>query len=179
MKITEFIDVMSKENNQRKISSILETKKYLPIAEKRRIAELVIDACTVNNNGFIQIDSLDKYTMFTIVVISNYTNLEFGLDGDYLADYDKLCESGLLDAVIATFENEYSRANDILNMMLSDKLQNNSSEASLSALINGVNAALDKLAASLSNKIEDMNLDLNNLNQDTISGLLKLMNISK
>lgn len=179
MKIIEFIEVMSKGNNMNKISTIIEAKKYLPIAEKRRIAETVIDACAVNNNGFIQVDSLDKYIMFTIVIISNYTNLEFGLDGDYLSDYDRLCESELLDSVIATFEKEYVRTNDILNMMLSDKLQHNSSEASLAAFTNGISGALDKLATSLSKKIDEMNLDLSNLNQDTINGILSLMNTNK
>lgn len=179
MKINEFIEAASKENNVKRISAIIEAKKYLPIAEKRRIAESVIEACVVNNDGFIQVDSLDKYIMFTIVVISNYTNLEFGLDGDYLADYDKLCESGLLDIVIETFEKEYVRTNDILNMMLSDKLQHNSTEASFAALANGVNVALDKLATSLASKIDDMNLDLNNFNQETINGLLSLVNTNK
>lgn len=179
MKINEFIEAMSKENNQRKISNILETKKYLPIAEKRRIAESVIAACTINDNGFLKVDSLDKYIMFTIVVISNYTNLEFGLEGDYLSDYDKLCESGLLDSVIATFEKEYTRSNEVLNMMLVDKLQHNSMEASFASISNGVNNTLDKLIGLLSAKIDDMNLDLNNLNQDTINGLLSLMNANK
>jgi hypothetical protein len=179
MKINEFIDVMSKGTSKQRIGVILETKKYLPISEKRRIAESVIEACTVNDNGFIKVDSLDKYIMFTIVVISNYTNLEFGVDGDYLSDYDRLCESGLLDAIIETFNQEYARTNDVLNMMLADKLRANSTEASVAMLSNGVNNALDKLITTLSNKVEEMNLDLSNLNTDTLNGLLNLMNANK
>lgn len=179
MKVMEFIEVMSKANNVQRISTVLETKKYLPISEKRRIAESVIEACTTNNNGFMHIDSLDKYIMFTIVVISNYTNLEFGVDGDYLADYDRLCEAELLDSVIATFDKEYARVNDILNMMLSDKLQANSAEAFLAVLSNSVNSTLDKLATTLSNKIEEIDLDLGNLNTDTLNGLLNLMGVNK
>lgn len=178
MKINEFIDVMSKENSTKRISAILETKKYLPISEKRRIAEAVIEACTTDNNGFITVDSLDKYIMFTIAVISNYTNLEFGVDGDYLSDYDGLCEVGLLDAVISTFDKEYARANEILNMMLSDKLQNNSTESSFAVMTNGVNNALDKLVNTLSKKVQEMNLDLSNMNQDTLNGFLNLLNIN-
>ena len=179
MKINEFIEAMSKENNQRKISAILETKKYLSIAEKRRIAESVIEACTTNDNGFVKVDSLDKYIMFTIVVIANYTNLEFGLDGDYLSDYDKLCEADLLDSVIATFEHEYARTNDVLNMILADRLQHNSMEASFATVSNSINNALDRVVGVLSDKVDEMNLDLGNLNSDTINGLLSLINTNK
>jgi hypothetical protein len=179
MKINEFIEIMSKENSTKRIGAILETKKYLPIAEKRRIAEAVIEACTTDNGGFIQIDSLDKYIMFTIAVISNYTNLEFGIDGDYLSDYDRLCEAGLLDTVIATFDKEYARTNEILNMLLTDKLQHNSTEASIAKIVDSANNYIDKLIDTLKNKIEDMNLDLNNFNQDTLKGLLKLVDTTK
>jgi hypothetical protein len=179
MKVMEFIEIMSKENSTKRISAILETKKYLPIAEKRRIAETVIDACTTDSGGFIQIDSLDKYIMFTIAVISNYTNLEFGSNGDYLSDYDRLCEAGLLDAVISTFDKEYARINEILNMLLNDKLQHNSAEASIAKVIDNANNYIDKLINTLKNKIEEMNLDLNNFNQDTLKGLLRLMDTTK
>lgn len=179
MKIMEFIETMSKENSTKRIGAILETKKYLPIAEKRRIAEAVIEACATDHNGFIQIDSLDKYIMFTIAVISNYTNLEFGLDGDYLSDYDRLCEAGLLDSVIATFDKEYARTNEILNMLLTDKLQHNSAEASIAKIVDGANNYMDKLIDTLKNKIEEINLDLNNFNPDTLKGLLELINTTK
>ena len=179
MKVMEFIDIMSKENSAKRISAIIETKKYLPIAEKRRIAETVIEACTTDSGGFIQIDSLDKYIMFTIAVISNYTNLEFGSNGDYLSDYDKLCEAGLLDAVISTFDKEYARINEILNMLLNDKLQHNSTEASIAKVVDSANNYMDKLINTLKNKIEEMNLDLNNFNQDTLKGLLRLVDTTK
>ena len=179
MKIMEFIDVMSKENSTKRISAILETKKYLPISEKRRIADAVIETCITDNNGFITVDSLDQYIMFTIAVISNYTNLEFGANGDYLSDYDRLCEAGLLDAVIATFEKEYARTNDILNMLLADKLQNNSAEASFAAITYGLNNSMDKVIDMLKNKIEKMDLDLNNFNQDTLKDLLRLVDTIK
>ena len=179
MKIMEFIETMSKENSIKRISAILETKKYLPIAEKRRIAESVIEACVTNNDGFIQIDSLYKYIMFTIIVISNYTNLEFGVDGDYLSDYDRLCEAGLLDTVIATFDKEYARTNEILNILLNDKLQHNSAEASLAKAVHNVNNYIDKLVDMLKNKVEEMNLDLNNFNEDTLKGLLRLVDTTK
>ena len=179
MKINEFIETMSKENSAKRIGAILETKKYLPIAEKRRIAEAVIEACATDNDGFIQIDSLDKYIMFTIAVISNYTNLEFGIDGDYLSDYDRLCEAGLLNPVISTFDKEYARTNEILNMLLNDKLQHNSAEASLAKAVYNVNGYIDKLVDALKNKVEEMNLDLNNFNEDTLKGLLRLVDTTK
>lgn len=179
MKVMEFIEVMFKENSAKRIGAILETKKYLPIAEKRNIAESVIEACITDNDGFIKIDSLDKYIMFTIIVISNYTNLEFGVDGDYLSDYDRLCEAGLLDAIISTFDKEYVRTNEILNMLLNDKLQNNSAEASIAKTVYNVDNYINKLIDMLKNKVEEMNLDLNNFNEDTLKKLLRLVDITK
>ena len=97
MTIREFIEIAGKEKNK-KMSVILETKKYLPIAEKRVLAQQVIDACTEEQDGIIIIDSVTKYIIFTMTVIGAYTNLEF----ETLDDYDALCEADLLNSVIET-----------------------------------------------------------------------------
>lgn len=174
MTIREFIETVGKEKNK-KMNVILETKKYLPIAEKRVIAQQVIDACTEEKDGVIVIDSVTKYIIFTMVVIANYTNLEF----ETLDDYDALCEADLLNGVIETFAAEYARVNDILNMMLGDLMQTNTVEAATMSVLNKVNDGLDAIIEVLVNKIDEMNFDLDNIDPNMIDNVMKLLDAKK
>lgn len=174
MTIKNFIETVGKEKNK-KMSVILETKKYLPIAEKRVLAQQVLDACVEDRDGVIFVDSMTKYLIFTMKVIGAYTNLEF----EVLDDYDALCEADLLNTVIATFATEYARVNDILNMMLADMMQANTVEVGAMQLMNKVNAGLDVIIEALANKIEEMNFDLGNVDPDMIDNVMKLLDTKK
>lgn len=174
MTIKNFIETVGKEKNK-KMSVILETKKYLPIAEKRVLAQQVIDACTEEENGIITVDSVTKYIIFTMVVIGAYTNLEF----ETLDDYDALCEADLLNGVIETFAAEYARVNDIMNMMLADMMQTNTVEVSVMKVLNKVNDGLDVIIEALANKIDEMNFDLGNVDPDMIDNAIKLLDMKK
>lgn len=178
MTVREFIEITTKEKNK-KMNAILETKKYLPIAEKRLIAERVIDACTENNNGIITVDSVTKYIIFTITVINKYTNLEIGVDGNALDDYDVLCEAGLLNAVIETFAAEYEKTNSILNMMLGDLMQSNSVEAAVMGVMSKIDSGLGDIIDTLANKIDEINLDLGNMDPAMIDKVMKLLGTTK
>lgn len=174
MTIKEFIEIAGKEKNK-KMSVILETKKYLPIAEKRALAQQIIDACTKEENGIITVDSVTKYIIFTMIVIGAYTNLEF----ETLDDYDALCEADLLNSVIETFAAEYSRVNDIMNMMLADLMQTNNVETAVMGVLNKVNNGMDALIEVLVDKIEEMNFNLDGINSDMIDGVMKLLDAKK
>lgn len=178
MKINEFIEVANKEKNK-KMNIILETEKYLPISEKRSLAQAVIDSCVFVGDGFVKVDSLDKYIMFTIAIISRYTNLEFGADGDALGDYDLLCESGLLDAVLETFATEYERVNNILNMMLSDIMRNYSTEASIASMTSTINNGLNNVIGALTDKINNFNMQMDNLDMETINRAINMFGGNK
>ena len=174
MTIKEFIEIAGKEKNK-KMSVILETKKYLPIAEKRALAQQVLDACTEEENGIIVVDSVTKYIIFTMIVIGAYTNLEFAT----LDDYDALCEAELLNGVIETFAAEYSRVNDIMNMMLADLMQTNNVETAVMGVLNKVNNGMDALIEVLADKIEEMNFNLDGVNPDMIDGVMKFLGSSQ
>lgn len=178
MKISEFIEVVGKEKNK-KMNVILETKKYLPVSDKKNLVQAVLDSCVSIENGFVKVNSLDKYIMFTIAIISSYTNLEFGADGDALGDYDLLCESNLLDAVLETFAVEYERVNNILNMMLADIMRENSVEASIASTAFTINNVLDGVADALKEKINSFNLQMNDLDMDSINKFFEMLNINK
>jgi hypothetical protein len=136
----------------------------------------VLNACVSIDNGVVVYDSLDKYLIFTISIISKYTNLEFGADGDPLADYDLLCEYGLLDEVIATFNVEYERTNGILNMMLSDIMRDSSMESSFALLSNGITNGIDRITYSIKDKIDSFNINLGDIDPELISNLSGLLN---
>ena len=178
MKINEFIKVANKDKNT-KMNVLLETKKYLPISEKRDLAQAVIDACVSIENGCVKVDSLDKYIMFTIAIISRYTNLEFGADGDVLDDYDLLCEAGLLDSVLETFAPEYEKVNNILNMMLADIMRENSMEASIASVASSITNGLDRVIYALTEKINNFNIQMDDADIESINQIINMLGINK
>ena len=113
MKVKELIEKV-KANKNTSLSKIIETKKYLPFSEKVELAQNIVESCTENNNGFVQINEIDQYIQFTVQTIRAYTNIEF--DYNFLPDYDLLCSSGLLGNVIDTFEGEYTMMLDMVEM---------------------------------------------------------------
>ena len=167
--VDEKIDYLKKE---------LELKEYIPFADKRELCANVIDACCEKENGLIKVDSVTRYIIFTISIISKYTNLEFssGEEYDSLDEYDMLCEAGLLNPILALIGDEYATCNNMLNMMMEDVIANNNTvEAVLGHNLGKVSDALDDLIGTFADKIAEMELDLNQIDIDKYKGLLDLM----
>lgn len=172
MKVKEFIEMYEK-NPRIDIAKKLEVVPYIGIEYKRELANLVLDNCISIIDGEIHIDSVDRYLLFTISVIGMHTNLEFAYDetsdGSSIDDYDALCESGLLAKVIDTFKDDYASCQEILNMMTTDRLQNNMTiekkiykfvDAIQEILAGTVNNMVDKLDI---NSLKNLQLDQNKL----------------
>jgi hypothetical protein len=156
----------------------LEIKEYIPFANKRTLCKAVIDACCKKEGGLIKVDSVSRYIVFTISVISAYTNLEFysGEDYDSLDEYDMLCEAGLLNPILALIGEEYTTCNNMLNMILDDVIANNNTvEAVLGHALGKVSDSLDELISVFAEKVKEMELDLNQFNIDNYKGLLDLI----
>lgn len=158
----------------------LELKEYIPFADKRELCANVIDACCEKKGGLIKVDSVTRYIIFTISIISAYTSLEFssGEDDEYdsLDEYDMLCEAGLLNPILALIGEEYATCNNILNMMMDDTLANNNTvEAVLGHELGKVSNALDDLITVFANKVEEMELDLSQIDIDKYKGLFDLL----
>lgn len=186
MKIEKFVEIM--EANKGKIYSktnanvmsdfikkTLEVKDYIPVIDKLRLVNNVLSECTEEEFGIIKVDSFKKYFQFTIAILQAHTNLEFSASGlDLYKEYDMLCENGLLDPVIATFEDDYRKTNDILNMMYGDMIENNNN------ISNVVGSSVQKLSGSLSGLIETAQNKINdfqmNLNASDLEGLQKFLN---
>lgn len=188
MKIKEFCDaykakrfMVTKNGIDERIEYLkkeIELKKYIPFADKREICSNVIDACCTKKGGLIKVDSVTRYIMFTISVISAYTNLEFssGEDYDSLDEYDMLCEAGLLNPILALIGDEYATCNNMLNMMMEDVIANNNTvEAVLGHNLGKVSDALDDLIGAFADKVAEMELDLNQIDFDKYKGILDLI----
>lgn len=154
----------------------LEIKDYVPFVEKQSVAQVVLETCANMKDGVITIDSIQKYIIFTTMVLSTYTNLEFD-ENEYLESYDLLCshqvgEGTLLDEIIKTFEKEYVRCNDILNMMTADLMAENNIEKQVGKFLSGISKKVSDLGDSLIDKLGNFNMDLNQLDIDKLSDII-------
>ena len=188
MKVTEFIENLKNakvENTkmvpdavEKYIKKELEVKDYVPFAEKRELCASVLNACnTKDNSGLVKVDSVSRYIIFTISIISKYTNLEFssGEDGiDSLDEYDMLCKNSLLNSILDVIGAEYATCNNMLNMMMDDIVSNNNTvESVVGTVLGKVGDSLDDFISILADKVDEMELDLSQIDIDKFSGLIE------
>lgn len=181
-KLVEFVSnsknkLLKQEQLEGAIAKHIETKKYLPIKQKKELIESIVNECILYEDGVYKFDDIDKYICFTMRVIEAYTNLE--LSDDIEDDYDMLCEAGLLDMIINTFKKEYDEVNILLQMKCDYVLSGNGLEAQAGRFFDGILEKLDVLIKSLSNKVDSF--DVNNLQIDSedLNNLMQLLNMQK
>ena len=187
MKITEFIQEFKDERIQNSkvnpnavseyIKKVLEVKDYIPFIEKQSVAQIVLESCAHISDGIITIDSVQKYIIFTITVLATYTNLEFNGDETDLDAYDLLCaytvgDETLLDAIIKTFEKEYSRCNDILNMMTVDLMAENNIEKQVGKFLSGLSKKIENLGDLFINNMSNIPESLSQLDIDKLADVI-------
>ena len=185
MKINELVEFISNSKNkllkqtqlEEVIAKHIETKKYLPIKQKKELIESIVNECVLYEDGVYKFDDIDKYICFTMRVIEAYTNLE--LSNDLEEDYDMLCEANLLDLIINTFKKEYDEVNILLQMKCEYILTSNSLESQIGRFLDGILEKIDVLANALSNKVD--NFDMSNLpiSGEDITKLLDFLNKQK
>lgn len=161
------------------IKKELKVKDYVPFAEKRELCANVLNACnTKEDSGLVKVDSVSRYIVFTLSIISTYTNLEFssGEDGvDSLNEYDMLCQANLLNPILDVIGAEYATCNNILNMMMDDIIANNNTvENVIGTVLEGLGDSADYLITTLANKVESMELDLSQIDINKYKGLIDL-----
>lgn len=159
------------------IKQHLEIVDYLPFVEKRALCQKALDASCETNGAIVEVDSVSRYILFTVSVLTKYTNLEFGkTDGiDSIDEYDMLCQSGLLNYILGAIAGEYEACNNILNMMMADIDANNNNVAAVfDKALQKVLGSVDKIVGALANKVEDLELDLSQIDIDKYKGLLDL-----
>lgn len=183
MKIREFIESVNKNPNAASaiIAKTVE-KKYIPVLRKRQLAEIVYNSSVSVENGIVKVDSLSKYLIFTMLMISEYTNLEFSTDENGAAtveaiqEFDMLCENGLINPIIACFEADYTRSNEVLNYVFKDNIAaNNTIEAVFGRIGNDVIDILDAFADTLSNKVSELELNMPEVDVEQLAKLAEIL----
>lgn len=134
----------------------LAIRKYVPFVEKRAIAEMVVAQNTYELDGVKKNDSINQYISFVVAIISAHTNLSFGEDP--VADYDLLAESGLLQQIIAEFQNSYSECEIVLKMAVAMELEDNNINVLIGKFLNGILQKLDGVGGVLKDKLGSLNL---------------------
>jgi hypothetical protein len=184
MKIKEFIETVKKNPNQATaVCKKLIQTRYIPVLEKRQLAELVYNSSTEIENGIVKVDSLSKYLIFTMLMLTRYTDLEFSVDEkgaateEAIREYDALCENGLISPIIAEFQEDYARANEVMNYVFQDNLAvSNTIEAVVGKAAGYLLNIVDGFANLLSDKVNEMNYDLQNIDMEQAEKILNLLN---
>ena len=156
MKVQELLTSIKNEGFD--LATGLEVKTYLPIELKKTIAQGIIFACTDDNEGVIKVDSVQRYMSYVEYMINYHTNLEYTE-----ADYDVLCSTeynnqNLLDAIMECFNDDAQECLRILDLMMSDYMQENTIEFAVAKFLNGLAGSIDSFADTLNNKVNGFDL---------------------
>lgn len=160
------------------IKEKLNIKTYVPFVEKRELCKKVLDASCTRNGSIVEVDSVSRYILFTMAIISKYTNLEFssGEDEEFdsIDEYDMLCQNDLLNPILDVIGMEYTTCNNILNMIMADiNANNNNIAAVLDKSAQRLLDIVNKLKDVLADKVEELNLDLSQIDIDAYKGLIE------
>ena len=155
MKIKNFIE-RTKTEGIENLKEILAIRAYAPFAEKYDLCSSVLAECNTidEKTGIVIVDSVMRHVVFTITILSLYTNLEFSSDENSeitsIDEYDMLCESKLLKPIINEFAEEYVVCEQMLNTMQNDLVVNS----------NGIHHIVNKLVSQID--IDNLTKELTN-----------------
>lgn len=176
MRVNEFIEEITKvaknkDMLNKKLESLLNVKQYIPVAKKKEIVIDIVDNTIYFNDGIYKFNEFDKCVYYIMKCINEYTDLE--VSDDYMADYDILCESGLVSIIIEMFKKEYEEIGVMLNMECDSILMDNSVEVQLAKFFEKVNSKLDNINEIVQNANE-MTLPIKKEDVDTIVNFLNM-----
>lgn len=160
MKIANFIEKTGKTESLIILKNTITVKEYLPFSEKKALAKRIVEKSTIDDNGFMIIDEVNKYLVFTIEVLSAYTDLIFDKDLEVAAkEFDMLIENNKLNILISMFEKEYKMMLEFVSMEVDTVLQRNSTQYQTAQFLNGLNQGIELLTEALKAKIEEFNFE--------------------
>ena len=147
MKIDEFIRKYNSAKDKDKYLKESIKKTYIPYHEKVADCQRIINA-TMESDGLFKINTPAQFMIFTVNIISKYTNIEYD---DVLTTFEKLDELNLINAIISNIpEREYTTYNTLLSMTQDDYMENNRNlisfiETKVKALGLSMDAMLDAI----------------------------------
>ena len=158
MKIDEFIRKYNSAKDKDKFLGDCIKVQYIPYHEKIADCSGIVKA-SVEMDGIFKINTPAQFMMFTVQVITRYTEIE--KDDDVLGLFEKLDELNLINAIIAKIpEREFTSYNTILNMVQDDYMENNRNivsffETKLQALGMSIDTMLEAIQNYIPKDIED------------------------
>ncbi len=176
MKVQEFITKANKVESAQLLKSMLDVKDYLPFNEKKELAKNIVDASLTEEDGFIRVDEINKYLIFTIEMIKAYTNLEFDEDLDVAAEeYDILARENKLNTILGFFDAEYNTVLSFAQMEVDYIMQQNSVEYQVAKLFSQVGDVVSQVSDTLVDKIENFDIGNLGISMDQIAQLGKFL----
>ena len=148
MKVDEFIKKYNSSKDKDKYLTDSITTQYIPYHVKIADCSGIVKAST-ELDGIFKINTPAQFMMFTIQIITRYTEIE--KEEDILGMFEKFDELNLIDAIVSKIpEREYVSYSTILNMVQDDYMENNRSllsfiETKVKALGLSVDAILDAI----------------------------------
>ena len=131
MNIFEFIKEASQaEMTQESVQKIIKTQ-HIPTEGKRELAELTFSSVTQEHEGGIRVDTFYKDFMIKMLMLFNYTDLEFtpGEGPEWIrqlmSEYDSLVEANLADKIVAEIGPDYQDTVQVIEDYFRDRLQKN------------------------------------------------------
>lgn len=150
MTVKELVENITKKNFD--IEKELEIKKYIPVMQKRQFAVDVISACTDDIDDYIAVDKFKMDIYFHMNSLKLYTNLEIATDFDeVVAQYDMLCEKGILNIILDIIADDYDELKNILEYELDGILEENSLECQVTKIAAKINGIIDIVGKKINN----------------------------
>ena len=150
MKISELKQQIEEGKNYK---DIIEFISYIPFVKKEILCDSIVDGCIKEENGMIICDHYMKQLTTDIMLINNYTNLEFN-EESYVEEYDYLCENDIVDYVVGKIKK--SETYFIQNMVWKE-IKN---RMKINNTIEGIlNRGLNKLADIINNNLDPKKLN--------------------
>lgn len=166
--------MLKAEQQQEVLKKKIDVKSYISIKDKKDLVESIVNECVLYDEGAFKFDEIEKYVCFTMKTIEAYTNLE--LSDDIEDDYDMLCETGLLNAVISTFNGEYENVKVLLQMRCDYILSNNSIESQVGKFLTSLLDNIDGISGAIAGKIGSFSFDKLPIDKIDLTKVLEFVN---
>jgi len=177
MKISELKQQIEEGKNYK---DLIEFVFYLPFIRKKIMCESIVDSCTVEENGMVICDNYMKRLTTDIILVNNYTNLEFN-EESYVEEYDYLCENDIVDYVVGKIKKSETY---FIQDMVWEEIEN---RMRINNTIEGIlNRGLNKLADIINNNLDPKKLnkliktackELRGLDFDKLEGLKGIIDV--
>lgn len=145
MNVSDFLDRYEATTDKVSVFNELEIEHYLPFTVKRQMIENMLENILDDDNGIVTYDSMTKYILFTIGVISMYTDLEFSKGDAVYYEYDRMVTSGLLGYIYEEIEDDYRVSLEFFERRIEDVMRvTNSLECRAIQSLNDIEASINK-----------------------------------